>query len=195
MAAQSYIAYHSIPMLTPNLQHISRINVVGTSSSGKSTFAKALAGKLNCTYVEMDAIWWKEKWQNVSEEEFFAQLEAVLATHTWVLDGNYSKTKSIKWRNVEMVIWLDFPFQITLYRAIRRALVRLITQEELWHGNKESLGKLLSKDSIVWWTIITYKKNIAKYEALMNDERFVHIQFVRLRSQKDVDEFLRAYDS
>lgn len=178
-----------------SFQKISRINVVGTSGSGKSTFAKALAGKLNCPYVEMDSIWWKENWQNVSDEEFFEKLETALATDAWVLDGNYTRSTPVKWRNAQMVIWLDFPLHITLYRAIKRALVRLITREEMWHGNKESLSKLLSKDSIVWWTITTYKNNVAKYEALMKDERFVHIQFVRLRSQKNVDEFLRTYDS
>ncbi len=150
---------------------------------------------MNCTYVEMDSIWWKENWQNVSDEEFFAKLEAALATDAWVLDGNYSKTTPIKWRKVQMVIWLDFPFHITLYRAIKRALVRLVTQEEMWHGNKESLGKLLSKNSIVWWTITTYEKNVAKYEALMNDELFAHIQFVRLRSQKEVNDFLKVFNT
>lgn len=175
-----------------NLQNIFRINIVGTSGSGKSTFAKALAGKMNCPYVEMDGIWWKENWQNVSDEEFFEELETALATDVWVLDGNYTRSTPVKWKNVQMIIWLDFPFHITLYRAIKRAISRWISQEELWHGNKESLPKLLSKDSIVWWTITTYKKNAAKYEALMKEERFAHIKFVRLRSQRDVDSFLHS---
>ena len=35
---------------------VSRINVVGTSGSGKSTFSKKLASKLNCPYIELDQI-------------------------------------------------------------------------------------------------------------------------------------------
>ena len=33
-----------------------RINVVGTSGSGKSTFAKSIAKKFNAPYVQMDEI-------------------------------------------------------------------------------------------------------------------------------------------
>lgn len=172
--------------------NISRINVVGTSGSGKSTFAKALANKLNYNYVEMDAIWWKENWQNISEQEFLLRLEEVLNYSAWVLDGNYTITTSVKWKNVQMVIWLDLPFYTTLYRAIKRAMVRAITKQEIWHGNTETWGKLFSKDSIVWWTITTYKKNVLKYEAIMKEPQFAHIQFVRLRSSKQVHKFLSS---
>ncbi|HDY8086621.1 TPA: (d)CMP kinase, partial [Vibrio vulnificus] len=33
-----------------------RINVIGTSGSGKSTFSRQLASKLKYPYLEMDAI-------------------------------------------------------------------------------------------------------------------------------------------
>lgn len=35
-----------------------RINVVGTSASGKSTFACALAAKLGLSYIELDNLFW-----------------------------------------------------------------------------------------------------------------------------------------
>ena len=37
-----------------NFETIKRINVVGTSGSGKSTVSRALAEKLNLPYVEQD---------------------------------------------------------------------------------------------------------------------------------------------
>ena len=42
-----------------------RINVVGTSGSGKSTFSQVLANKLNYPYLEMDAMFWKPNWQEL----------------------------------------------------------------------------------------------------------------------------------
>ena len=62
---------------------ISRINVVGTSASGKSTLAKAVAAKLGCAYVEMDALWFKEDWQNVSDEEFNARVLSGSGCRWW----------------------------------------------------------------------------------------------------------------
>ena len=83
---------------------ISRINVVGTSASGKSTLAKAIAAKLGCGYIEMDALWFKENWQNVSDEEFNAKVAEATQGDTWVLDGNYTRTVPIKWQRVQMVV-------------------------------------------------------------------------------------------
>ena len=42
-----------------------RINVVGTSCSGKSTLARALAERLNAPYIELDAIFWDRDWTPV----------------------------------------------------------------------------------------------------------------------------------
>ncbi len=52
-----------------------RINVIGSSGSGKSTFAKALAQKLDVTHIEMDKLFWKAGWQESTDHEFFSNLK------------------------------------------------------------------------------------------------------------------------
>ena len=129
-----------------------KINVVGTSGSGKSTFSQRLAKVLGHPYIEIDKIFWGPNWYWPSDEEFFAKLKAALKQDSWVLDGNYDRTVPIKWENVEMVIWLDYPFARTLFRALKRAIRRSLTREEIWEGtgNRESFRKsFFSKDSIV----------------------------------------------
>ena len=169
-----------------------KINVVGTSGSGKSTVARQIAKRLSIPYIEMDALFWGPDWYWPSDEEFDAKLRAALAQESWVLDGNYKRTTPIKWENVDMVVWVDLSFPRTLFQASKRALSRLISQEEFWPntGNKESLRKLLSKESIVLWTIKTYKHNRRKYLAMIVDEQYANITFVRLTSPKEVDAFL-----
>ena len=39
-----------------------RINVVGTSCSGKTTLARAIAGRLGLPYTELDALFWGPRW-------------------------------------------------------------------------------------------------------------------------------------
>ncbi|MCF6264133.1 MAG: AAA family ATPase [Xanthomonadales bacterium] len=51
-----------------------KINIIGTSGSGKSTFAKALSKKLDYPYIEMDAIFWGKNWYWPSDDEFFNKL-------------------------------------------------------------------------------------------------------------------------
>ena len=55
-----------------------RINVIGTSGSGKSTFSRLLANKLKYPYLEMDAIFWKPNWQESTDKNSLPTLRRVL---------------------------------------------------------------------------------------------------------------------
>lgn len=174
---------------------MNRFNVVGTSGSGKSTFAKMLATKLGYRYIEMDAIFWGPNWYWPPDEEFFPKLEKALEGDNWVVDGNYTRTIPIKWRHPITVIWIDLPFTTTLLQATKRALKRAISQKEIWPNtnNRESIRKsFFSKDSIILWTIKTYHKVKENYEALMKDPQFSHVTFVRIRSHKEAEAYLNS---
>jgi len=105
-----------------------KINVVGTSGSGKTTFGKQLAEILNVPFVEMDALYWGPDWTGPTDQDLFSRLRKALDEEGWVLDGNYSRTQDIKWERVEVVIWLDFSFSRTMYQSASRAFSRLFRQ-------------------------------------------------------------------
>ena len=71
-----------------------RINVVGTSASGKSTFSKALAQQLKVDYIELDDLFWLDDWVESSDQEFFKKLQQKInqASEGYVIDGNYTRT-------------------------------------------------------------------------------------------------------
>ena len=172
-----------------------RFNVIGTSSSGKSTFSRRLAEVLSLPYVELDQVYWKPNWENINDEELFERVSEITDRDCWVLDGNYSKTTPIKWSKAECVVWLDHSFAVNVYRAVTRAISRAVTQQELWPGtgNRESFRlSFLSKDSVPLWTLKTYYRNKKRYSLAMSDSQYENLDFVRLRSQKEVDEFLNA---
>lgn len=117
---------------------------------------------------------------------------ALNATPTWVLDGNYSKTTFIKWPLADTVIWLDYSFARTIFQVTRRSINRAITKKELWPGtgNHESFRRMFSKESIIHWSLISYRPTKKKYTAAMNDEAYAHLRFVRLRSPNEARRFL-----
>jgi len=168
-----------------------RINVIGTSGIGKSTFSKCIAKKLNILYIELDALCWKANWTESTDEQFFPKVQQAAAMDDWVLDGNYSKTQHIKWKRVQMVVHLDLPFHIVLYRIIARSLIRGSKGQELWAGNTETIWRhLFTRDSMIWWVIKTFHKNRKRYPSLFNKTENAKIKFVRLRSRKEVEYFL-----
>lgn len=172
-----------------------KINVVGTSGSGKSTVARQLAHKLAVPYIEMDKLYWRPNWQGTSDNEFLQSVEQALASAPagWVLDGNYTRTKAVKWRNVDWVVWVDYGFCRTLWQAIRRAAVRAWYQTELWPGtgNCESFRRsFCSRESIILWTLKGYRQNRKKYQADQQDVNLRHLRFIHLRSPAETVDFL-----
>ena len=87
----------------------------------------------------MDELFWKPNWRESSDEELFPKLEKALSPDDWVLDGNYTRTIPIKWKRVQMVVYLDLPFHIVLYRVIKRSLIRGFKTEELSASCTEAL--------------------------------------------------------
>jgi len=171
-----------------------RINVIGTSGSGKTTFGRELASALQIPFIELDAIFWGPDWSEPDDSELFPKLSAALAGDHWVLDGNYTRTLDIKWERVETVIWLDFSFPRTVTQAVKRAVTRIISQEEIWPdtGNRESLKKLFSRDSIVLWTIQAYSRNKKKYPRYIASEQYRSIISHRIRSPNQAKIFLQS---
>lgn len=171
-----------------------RVNVIGTSGSGKTTFGRQLAEILNIPFIEMDALFWGPNWSTLDDALLFSRLADTLDGDHWVLDGNYSRTTPIKWQRVEVVIWLDFSFPRTLFQAVSRAAQRLISKEELWPGtgNRETLQMLFSKESIVLWTITSYRRKRKHIIKTMAAPEFQHIQFHRLRSPAETSAYLNA---
>ncbi len=47
-----------------------RISVIGTSGSGKTTLARKISQRLAIPHIELDYLYWKPNWVEVSEEIF-----------------------------------------------------------------------------------------------------------------------------
>ena len=66
---------------------VQRINVIGTSGSGKSTVSRQIAKKLNLPYVELEALCWQSNWTELTDEKFFSKVKTALSGDGWVLDA------------------------------------------------------------------------------------------------------------
>lgn len=161
-----------------------RINVVGTSGSGKSTFARELANLLQFDYIEMDQLYWKDNWVESNDEEFLEAIKNALNKEEWVLDGNYNRMQFVKWKQLDTLIWLDYPFYIVFFRALKRALKRVVTKEKLWKTNNyETFSLLFSKYSIVLWTITSYPQMKKRYLAIFENSNILpNVNKIRLTS-------------
>ncbi len=101
-----------------------RIIVLGSSGSGKSTFAKALHERTGLPLIHLDNIWWKADKTHITREEFDLILEKILQRIEWIIDGDYSRTYETRIRSCDTIIFLDY------------------SEEECMNGIKERVGHM-----------------------------------------------------
>jgi adenylate kinase family enzyme len=168
-----------------------RVAVVGTSCSGKTTLARTIADGTGIKHIELDATYWEPDWTPMPIHKFREAVEAEVARDDWIIDGNYSKVRDIILARATHLVWLNLPFLTVFWRAISRTLKRVVTQEELFSGNRETLRlAFFHRDSIPCWVIRTYHRRIRQYRKLIDDNHYPHLKVFEVRNSADAKEVL-----
>jgi adenylate kinase family enzyme len=170
---------------------LARVAVVGTSCSGKTTFARELSRILQTPHVELDALHWKKDWEPRAPAEFRRLVEEAVSQERWITDGNYGAVREVIWPRATAVAWLNYPFWLVFSRALWRTARRALTGEELYSGNRESLGKaFLSRDSILLWIITSHWRQRREYRRLEETECCPQLRFFEFRRPAQASRFL-----
>jgi len=172
---------------------VRRVNVFGSSGSGKTTVASVLARRLGVPFVEIDQLFWSvhPNWREPTNDEFRARVEQATRGDAWVVDGSYSRVRDIVWSRADTVVWLDLPFPRRLWRVVARTVRRSLTGETLWGTQKESLrASLLSRDSLILFMLRTERGRARLYGEWLARPEYAHLALVRLRSQSEIDRWL-----
>ena len=170
-----------------------RINVVGTSATGKTTFARRLAVALGLRHVELDALHWEAGWRAAATDVFLDRLATVMGEPGgWVVDGDYSsKARPLVWAAADTVVWLDYPMRTALARLTRRTYGRLVRREELWNGNRERWrDTFASRDSLYWWVLTTHRERRTRTSDALARPEFAHLAVRRFRSPREAESWL-----
>lgn len=171
---------------------MNRVSVIGTSGSGKTTFAAQLAQVLGVLHIELDALNWEANWQTVSPDELRSRVATAITGDGWVVDGNYSSVRGLVWDRIDTVVLLDYAWPVVMSRIIRRTIRRLITRERCCNGNRENIRRVFSKDSIILWALRTYRRHRRDYPRLLDALEQKGVQTIRLRSPGAARRWLRS---
>ena len=169
-----------------------RVNVKGTSGSGKTTFGEELARRLEVPFVELDALHHiGPNWTEATAEELTARVREAIdaAPDGWVIDGNYeSKLGETVIAAADTIVWLDLPLGVKLRRLWLRTSHRIRHEVELWNsGNKEQWRTALwGWESLFMWMVRGHFRHRREWPARYGDDP----RFVRLRSVKEARRWL-----
>jgi adenylate kinase family enzyme len=172
---------------------LDRVVVIGTSCSGKTTFARKLAACHSTSHVELDAIHWMPHWQERPDEEFRSITRRAAAEERWVIEGNYSKVRDIVWSRATAVVWLNYPFLHVFWRALRRTFLRALRSEELFSGNRETFRQsFFSRGSILLWVLRTHWRRRREYRELIDQGPYGRLTVFEFRKPQEAEAFLRT---
>ena len=170
---------------------LKRTVVIGTSCSGKTTFALKLAQLLRVQHIELDSLNWLPDWKSRTNEEFRTIVEKAVSADEWVTDGNYSKTRDIVWSRATAFVWLNYSFPVVLSRAFSRTIRRIFDSEVLFSGNRETFRmSFLSRDSILLWVLKTYHRRQREYPRLLSEFQSRDVEIQVFRTPAEAEKFL-----
>jgi adenylate kinase family enzyme len=181
--------------MVPSTRHRKpqRINVIGTSGSGKTMLAAQISQRLGIPHIELDALHWDPNWNPAPREVFRERVIQALGGETWAVDGNYGAVRDITWSRADTIVWLDYSLPVIMGRVTQRTIRRLVKREELWNGNRERFGtSFLSRESIIWWALSTYHRRRKEYPILLSQPQHAHLNIVHLGSPHAARGWLKA---
>jgi hypothetical protein len=151
-----------------------------------------VAARLGVPYVELDALNHGPGWSEASPDELRDRVRGALGDHGWVVDGNYErKIGDLVVSQADLVVWLDVPLRVVLWRLACRTSVRLVRRTELWHGNRESLrNAFIGRESLFAWAVSSHRR--MRRELPDRLAGLPGVRVVRLRSPAAVRHWLDA---
>lgn len=98
-----------------------KICIIGYAGSGKSTLAQNLAKFYNLESLHLDSVHFKPNWIEKTDEEMEKSVLDFMSQHeNWVIEGNYIRIASHRFKEADLVLWLKYSRWTCLRGVIRR---------------------------------------------------------------------------
>ncbi|MGC1502792.1 MAG: AAA family ATPase [Sulfitobacter sp.] len=165
-----------------------RVMIVGGPGSGKSTLARILGPRLGLPVFHMDQIHWQENWVERPMAEKLPMVQAVEEQDRWVFEGGMSVTYGSRMERADILIWLDLPVGLRLWRVTKR-LFRYLgkARPDLPQGCVERLHpETLTFYRFIWQSRHDARQKIVKLIANADDR----LDVVHLRNPREVQAWL-----
>ncbi|MFC2074729.1 DNA topology modulation protein [Bdellovibrionota bacterium] len=165
-----------------------KILVLGSSGSGKSTFATKLGKKLGNEVIHLDRHFWKPNWTKPSREEWHQTNSELAQKPKWIIDGNFCNSLNLRMPHADTIIYLDFPKFLCLYRVlIRRFKFSTEPRPDMGEGCAERIDFEFLK--YIW----TFNQKIRPeiFESIKEHKKEKNL--IILSGTKEVSNFLKAF--
>ena len=161
-----------------------KVAIIGCGGSGKSHVSRQLGTVLNAPVTHLDAVYYDDEWNPLPAEKFEALQRDLVSAPSWVIDGNYNSTLSIRLAACDTAVFLDLPTWQCLWGIFSR---------QAKHGAGQKEGGVYNR---LTWNFVKY---VAQYRRTMRpkalaqfQEHAGHAHVVMLTSRRRVRRWLET---
>lgn len=166
---------------------MSRISIVGNSGGGKSTLARRLGEALSLPVVHLDVLFWKPGWVASDDATFRTDVAQALNGPSWVCDGNFPGTYDLRMPMSDVIVWIDQPPLLCLWRAVSRVVAyRGGSRPDMAEGCHEAF------DLNFYRFILTFNAKVRPRLKAALTQHAGDAKIVRLRSDREIAAFVAA---
>ncbi len=168
-----------------NSMDFSRVAIIGSAGSGKTTFTKTLGRLFNRDVVHLDKILWGQNWTELTNQQHLQILEPIVAQQSWIIDGLWAKTLDVRYKNATLVIFLDYKPTLCAWRAFWRSVK---------HGGKQrddlALGCVEKVNFGFYKYILNFRKNsLPKIQQAQ--QNYPNVPIVSFKNPRQTQRFLQ----
>ncbi|WP_336606264.1 AAA family ATPase [Fictibacillus marinisediminis] len=105
----------------------SKIHIIGSVGSGKTTLARTLSSRLNVPYIELDNVVWKRsKPEDIrrSDVERDKYLNDIISSDQWIVEGVHHTWVKPSFQNADVIIFLDTDYSKRTIRIIKSSFIK-----------------------------------------------------------------------
>ncbi|HEX8388575.1 MAG TPA: topology modulation protein [Sphingomonas sp.] len=162
-----------------------RVAVMGSPGSGKSVLSRTIADRTGLPLIHLDREHWRPGWVEPSDDKWRAVENGLIARERWVIDGNYGAGLARRAARADVVLWLDLPTVICVWRVLKRVVGhRGRVRADMAPGCPERLD----------WAFLGYVAAFRRVQRPKTLDRLAdhRERVVRLRSRREVRDFVAA---
>jgi energy-coupling factor transporter ATP-binding protein EcfA2 len=170
-----------------------RILILGRTGSGKTTLARELAGALGMPHVELDSLYFGPDFSTAPLPLLRERTSAAIAGDRWVTDGNKRAVRDLVWPRADTIVWLDYPFYVSLWRLAKRARRRTsaLSAQAAESGRRSGLPKqMLAAAKGVLTALRSHRGQRREYPRMFAQPENRHLAVARLRSPRATRQWL-----
>lgn len=179
----------SKPVFDFSQMDFSRVAIIGSAGSGKTTLAKQLGTLFDRPVTHLDKILWGENWTELTHEQRLQILQPIVDLSQWIIDGTWAKTLEYRYKRATLVIFLDYKPTFCAWRAFRRSLKHKgIQRDDLAEGCIEKINFGFYR------YILNFRKNTLPRIKNMQ-QTYPDVPVLCLKTTKQTKAFLSALQS